>query len=61
MDLEHVDDAIVRRMRAIEERVQLARQAGLYFYNQPISELHGGAHVWSMGEMGMYASYSYLG
>jgi glycine C-acetyltransferase len=40
----------------------MIRQADLYFYNQPISELHGGAHVLVNGrEMGMYASYSYLG
>jgi glycine C-acetyltransferase len=38
------------------------RQAGLYFYNQPISELRGGSWVLVNGhEMGMYASYSYLG
>ena len=62
MDLERADDTIIRRMRAIEERVQAARQAGLYFYNQPVSELHGGARVLVNGrEMGMYASYSYLG
>lgn len=36
--------------------------AGLYFYNQPISELRDGARVIVNGrEMGMYASYSYLG
>ncbi len=34
----------------------------LYYYNQPISELRGGARVLVNGrEMGMFASYSYLG
>ncbi|HNT23665.1 MAG TPA: aminotransferase class I/II-fold pyridoxal phosphate-dependent enzyme [Anaerolineales bacterium] len=62
MELGSMDDAIIRRMRAIDERVQSARQAGLYFYNQPVSELRGGARVLVNGrEMGMYASYSYLG
>jgi 8-amino-7-oxononanoate synthase len=36
--------------------------ANLYFYNRPITELRGGARVLVDGrEMGMYASYSYLG
>jgi glycine C-acetyltransferase len=34
----------------------------LYFYNQPVAELRGGARVLVNGrEMGMFASYSYLG
>ncbi|HEX2697642.1 MAG TPA: aminotransferase class I/II-fold pyridoxal phosphate-dependent enzyme, partial [Anaerolineales bacterium] len=34
----------------------------MYFYNQPIEEIRGGAKVLVRGrEMGMYASYSYLG
>jgi len=34
----------------------------LYFYNQPVTELRGGARVMVNGrEMGMFASYSYLG
>ncbi|MBU0510475.1 MAG: aminotransferase class I/II-fold pyridoxal phosphate-dependent enzyme [Chloroflexi bacterium] len=46
----------------MNERVEKFQQAGLYFYNQPISELRGGARVIVNGrEMGMYASYSYLG
>jgi 8-amino-7-oxononanoate synthase len=56
------DDAIMRRVGAMNERLQATRQAGLYYYNQPVSELHGGAKVIVNGrEMGMYASYSYLG
>ncbi len=62
MDLNNVNDNITRRIQAMNERVAAARQAGLYFYNQPVSELHGGAHVLVNGrEMGMFASYSYLG
>lgn len=62
MDINKADDAVVRRIRAITNRVNDAKEAGLYFYNLPVSELHGGAKVLVDGrEMGMYASYSYLG
>ena len=55
-------DAIAERIYAMNERIRLVREADLYFYNQPITELHGGARVLVNGrEMGMYASYSYLG
>jgi glycine C-acetyltransferase len=44
------------------DRVKMLRENDLYFYNQPISELRGGARVLVNGrEMGMFASYSYLG
>ena len=62
MDIKNTDDVIVRRMQAMLERVATLKENDLYFYNQPISELHGGARVVVNGrEMGMYASYSYLG
>ena len=62
MDINKTDDAVMRRVRAMNERVDGIMDAGLYFYNQPISELRGGARVLVNGrEMGMYASYSYLG
>ncbi len=56
------NDAISQRIQAMKERVKGVQEAGLYFYNQPISEMRGGARVLVNGrEMGMYASYSYLG
>ena len=62
MDLMQYDDAIARRIRAMNERVEMLRENGLYFYNQVVSEVRGGARVLVNGrEMGMYASYSYLG
>jgi 8-amino-7-oxononanoate synthase len=62
MDINNTEDAVVRRMQAMLERVEGLKKHDLYFYNQPISELHGGARVVVNGrEMGMYASYSYLG
>jgi glycine C-acetyltransferase len=62
MESGRFNDAITRRIQAITSRVEQTRQAGLYFYNQPISELRGGSRVLVNGqEMGMYASYSYLG
>lgn len=56
------DDAVARRVQYFVDRVQTARDNDLYFYNQPVEELLGGARV-SVGgrQMGMYASYSYLG
>jgi glycine C-acetyltransferase len=62
MDFSKADDTIVQRMQAMTKRVDDFRAADLYYYNQPISELRSGARVLVNGrEMGMYASYSYLG
>ncbi len=62
MDINSANDAVMQRVRAMNERVEGIMDAGLYFYNQPISELRDGARVIVNGrEMGMYASYSYLG
>src|SRR5512145_394103 len=62
MDFATVDDNIKRRIVALDERVSSLKEEGLYFYNQPVTELRGGARVLVNGrEMGMYASYSYLG
>ena len=55
-------DSIHLRVQAMNHRVQEMQQKDLYFYNQPISELRGGARVLVHGrEMTMFASYSYLG
>jgi len=55
-------DAVIRRIQAMNDRVRYLKGEGLYYYNLPIEELHGGARVVVGGrEMGMYASYSYLG
>lgn len=62
MELNSKNDAIIKRMQFMNERVAMTRQADLYYYNQPIKELRGGSRVLVNGkEMGMYASYSYLG
>jgi glycine C-acetyltransferase len=62
MDTNDKKDTVVRRMQAMVERVTEIKELDLYFYNQPIEELRGGARVVVNGrEMGMYASYSYLG
>jgi 8-amino-7-oxononanoate synthase len=56
------DDAVKRRIQAYNERLSTLKANDLYFYNQPIDEIRGGAKVIVHGrEMGMYASYSYLG
>ena len=56
------DDAVTRRIQAFTERVSMLKENDLYFYNQPMEEIRGGAKVLVRGrEMGMYASYSYLG
>jgi glycine C-acetyltransferase len=62
MDHPRTDDAINKRIAAMIERVEQAKGLNLYYYNQPITELRGGARVLVRGrEMGMFASYSYLG
>jgi 8-amino-7-oxononanoate synthase len=62
MDWDDPTDAAARRIQAMVQRVEGAKEAGLYFYNQPIEEICGGSKVRVRGrEMGMYASYGYLG
>lgn len=55
-------DSIGERIAAFHQKAEAVRARGLYFYNLPISELRGGSRVLVGGrEMGMFASYSYLG
>ena len=62
MDFDNHEDIVVGRVRAITERLDRLYESDLYFYNQPVTELRGGARVLVKGrDMGMYASYSYLG
>lgn len=54
--------AVGRRIQAFSDREAQLRGDDLYFYNQPMEEVLGGAKVVVHGRvMGMYASYSYLG
>ncbi len=56
------DDTITRRLGFFAERLKNLQAQDFYFYNQPVEELRGGARVIVNGrDMGMYASYSYLG
>ncbi|MFL7871247.1 MAG: aminotransferase class I/II-fold pyridoxal phosphate-dependent enzyme [Anaerolineales bacterium] len=62
MDLKKTNDAVMRRVRAMNDRIIGLKENDLYFYNKPVTELRGGARVLVNGrEMGMYASYGYLG
>ena len=62
MDIQTTDDAVTRRIKFFTEREMRLRANDLYFYNQAVEEIKGGARVIVNGrEMGMYASYSYLG
>lgn len=62
MDFDNNEDIVVGRIKAITERLEHLQEVGLYFYNQPVTELRGGARVLINGrDMGLYASYSYLG
>jgi 8-amino-7-oxononanoate synthase len=62
MDIHTTDDAVTRRIRFFTEREKKLRENDLYYYNQPVEEIKGGSRVIVRGrEMGMYASYSYLG
>lgn len=62
MDFNNTNDAVTRRIKAMTDRIHYLKTNDLYFYNQPVEEMLGGAKVRVRGrEMGMYASYSYLG
>jgi glycine C-acetyltransferase len=62
MDLYSTDDAVTRRIKAMGDRLAGLKANDLYFYNQPVEEILPGSKVRVRGrEMGMYASYSYLG
>lgn len=62
MDLKTTDDAVTRRIKAMTDRIAGLKENSLYFYNQPVQEILPGMKVRVNGrEMGMYASYSYLG
>ncbi len=62
MDSPRIDDAVSKRIQAMVDRVQQIKELDFYYYNQPVTELLGGARVLVRGrEMGMYASYGYLG
>ena len=62
MDLKKTKDTVMRRIQAMNDRINMLKENDLYFYNQPITELRGGARVLVNGrDMGMYASYGYLG
>ncbi len=61
MDISRTEDKISAKIRAIRARLDETKEHDLYFYNQPIEELCGGARVRLKGrEMLMFASYSYL-
>lgn len=56
------DNSVTRRMALLAKRINGMRDNDFYFYNQPVQEVKGGSKVIVNGrEMGMYASYSYLG
>jgi len=62
MDIQTKDDAVTRRIKFFTDREMRLRVNDLYFYNQPVEQVKSGARVIVNGrEMGMYASYSYLG
>jgi 8-amino-7-oxononanoate synthase len=62
MDFHNTDDSLTRRVRAITNRVARLKSEDLYYLNMPVAEILPGMKVRVNGrEMGMYASYSYLG
>jgi glycine C-acetyltransferase len=62
MDFHNTDDSLTRRVRAFTDREARLKANDLYYFNTPVEEILGGAKVMVRGrEMGMYASYSYLG
>lgn len=62
MDLQNTHDSVTGRIKAMNDRLNMLKTNDLYFYNLPVEEMLPGAKVRVRGrEMGMYASYSYLG
>jgi glycine C-acetyltransferase len=62
MDFHNTDDAVTRRVRAFTDRVARLKANDLHYFNMPVTEILPGMKVIVNGrEMGMYASYSYLG
>ncbi len=62
MDFHNTNDSLTRRVKAFTDRVSMLKENDLYYYNQPVEEILPGNKVRVRGrEMGMYASYSYLG
>jgi glycine C-acetyltransferase len=62
MDITTTEDAVTRRISVFTDRVRNLKANDLYYYNMPVEEIKGGSRVIVNGrEMGMYASYSYLG
>ena len=62
MDLSKSNDNVARRVAAMGERISGMQKNDEYYYKMPVSKLRGGSKVVVNGrEMGMYASYSYLG
>ncbi|MCX6058485.1 MAG: aminotransferase class I/II-fold pyridoxal phosphate-dependent enzyme [Chloroflexi bacterium] len=62
MDFDNTNDSLTRRVRAFTERVARLEEHDLYYFNMPVEEILPGNKVFLRGrEMGMYASYSYLG
>ena len=58
----NTDDTVSRRIKFSPTALRDFETEDLYFYNQPIEEIRGGAKVLVHGRgMGMYASYGYLG
>ncbi|HLF03271.1 MAG TPA: aminotransferase class I/II-fold pyridoxal phosphate-dependent enzyme [Anaerolineales bacterium] len=57
-----INDKLTERVEYWRARIQMTKDADLYFYNQPVDELAGNARAIVHGrEMMMFASYSYLG
>ena len=57
-----INDKLTERVEYWRARIQMTKDADLYFYNQPVDELAGNARAVLHGrEMMMFASYSYLG
>ena len=62
MDFNNTNDSVTRRVRALTERITRLKANDLYYLNLPVAEILPGMKVRVNGrEMGMYASYSYLG
>ena len=61
MDLNTTNDSVTRRIRAITDRVAMAKANDLYYYNQPIDEILPGMKVRVRGrEISVEAAEGYM-
>ena len=50
MDLNTMEEAVARRLKAVNDRISKGKEDDQYFYYQPVEELLGGSKVRVRGQ-----------